>query len=185
MSTVLVVDSCVRGEQSTTRKYYEAYLKKQGIKNVELVDLTKMPLTSVDQAYLSRRDSLRYAKKFDDPMFDLARQFRDADEILIAAPYWDLSFPAILKNYLEHVSVCDLTFGYDEKGAPEGYCKAQRLLYFSSCGGYVGVHHLGFEYIQAFAEMLGIRDCRAFTLEGMDIDPSKREALLADAIARL
>ena len=38
-------------------------------------------------------------------MFDLASQFQQADEIVIAAPYWDLSFPAILKLYLENIYV--------------------------------------------------------------------------------
>ena len=114
-----------------------------------------------------------------------ARQFRDADEILVAAPFWDLSFPSILKVYLEHVSVCDITFGYASDGSSVGYCKAKRLLYFSSCGGFVGAEHLGFAYVQAFAEMMGIHDCEAYTLEGMDIDPSKRKDLLEHAIAAL
>lgn len=118
-------------------------------------------------------------------VFDLARQFRDADEILVAAPFWDLSFPSILKVYLEHVSVCDITFGYASDGSSVGYCKAKRLLYFSSCGGFVGAEHLGFAYVKAFAEMMGIHDCEAYTLEGMDIDPSKRKDLLEHAIAAL
>ena len=182
---MLVIDSCVRGDQSFTRRYYEAYLRKNGIDEVDLLDLSKMALSPVDASYLLRRDPLRKGKHFEDPIFDMARQFRDAEEILIAAPYWDLSFPALLKIYLEHVSVCDLTFGYDEMGRTVGYCQAARLLYFSSCGGYVGEHHLGFEYIKSFSEMLGIRHCEAYTLEGMDIDPLKRESLLQMAIDRL
>lgn len=183
---MLVIDCCVRKDVSTTRRYYQAYLQKHGIiENVSLLDLTQMELPVVDADYLQRRDTLRYAGRFDDPLFDLARQFRDADEILVAAPFWDLSFPALLKVYLEHVSVCDLTFGYDSMGQPEGYCKAKELLYFSSCGGYVGTQHLGYEYMKAFANMLGIKRCVPYTLEGMDIDPSKREDILSEAIARL
>lgn len=182
---MLVVDCCVRGDASTTRRYYQAYLQKYSPATVTFLDLSRQKLEPIDAAYLQRRDALRYAGQFSDPLFDLARQFRDADEILIAAPYWDLSFPALLKIYLEYVSVCDLTFGYNEQGQVEGYCQAKRLLYFSSCGGYVGELHLGFEYIRAFAEMLGIHDCKAYTLEGMDVDPSKRETLLSEAIVRL
>ena len=33
--------------------------------------------------------------------------------------------------------------------------------------------------------MMGIHDCEAYTLEGMDIDPSKRKDLLEHAIAAL
>jgi len=38
-------------------------------------------------------DALIAAGSFDDPMFALARQFAAADEVVIAAPLWDLSFP--------------------------------------------------------------------------------------------
>lgn len=182
---MLVIDCCMRGDASTTRKYYQAYLQKNHIDDVTLLDLPRLGLSFVDAEYLQRRDALRYAGQFDDPLFDFAHQFKNANQILIAAPFWDLSFPALLKVYLEHVSVCDLTFGYDEQGLPQGYCHAEELLYFSSCGGYVGDHHLGFDYVRAFADMMGINHCKAYTLEGMDIDPSKREMLLEEAIARL
>ena len=118
-------------------------------------------------------------------MFHLARQFRDAEEILIAAPFWDLSFPALLKVYLEQVSVSGLTFGYEKDGRCSGYCKAKRLLYFSTCGGYVGERHLGFEYIKALAAMLGIHQCAAYILEGMDFDSTQREVILEQGIRRL
>lgn len=182
---MLVIDCCVRGDTSTTCRYYQAYLQKYAPQNVTVLELSKQNLAPVDAAYLQQRDALRYAGEFSNAFFDLARQFRDADEILIAAPYWDLSFPALLKVYLAYVAVCDLTFGYNAEGQAEGYCRAKQLLYFSSCGGYVGEQHLGYDYIRAFADMLGIYDCKAYTLEGMDIDPSKREELLAEAIARL
>ena len=182
---MLVIDACVRGDISATRRYYQAFLEKYHPDQCEVVDLSELKLMPVNLDYLKVRDGLRYEGRFDDPLFDLARQFRDADEILIAAPYWDLSFPAILKIYLEHVSVCDLTFGYDELGNSVGYCKAKRLLYFSSCGGYIGDVHLGYEYVKAFAEMLGIEHCEAYTLERLDIDPSQRESILNDAVVRL
>lgn len=182
---MLVVDCCIRGDESWTRKYYQAYLKKHGIKDVEYLFLSDQSFSPIDADYLTKRDALRYKGAFDDSLFDYARQFRNADEILVAAPYWDLSFPALLKIYLEHVAVCDLTFGYDFEGKNIGFCKADQLLYFSSCGGYVGPRHLGFEYVKSFAEMLGINNSKCFSLEAMDIDPSQREKLLADAIINL
>lgn len=181
---MLVVDCCIRGDESWTRKYYQSFLEKNHIKNVDVVDLQHMAMVPIDAAYLQQRDALRYAGRFDDPFFQLARQFRDANDILIAAPYWDLAFPALLKVYLEHVAVCDLTFGYDASGNNIGYCKADRLLYFSSCGGYIEGEHLGFSYIKAFANMLGIENCQSYTLEGMDIDPSLRQSIFDQAIQK-
>lgn len=49
---------------------------------------------------IAKRDALLAEKKYDDEMFRYARQFAAADRIVIAAPLWDLSFPAQLKVYL-------------------------------------------------------------------------------------
>lgn len=65
---------------------------------------------------LARRDALAATGKLDDPLFADAWQFARADRIVLAAPFWELSFPAILKIYLERVSMRDITFGYEESG---------------------------------------------------------------------
>ena len=43
---------------------------------------------------LNDRDALAGIRCFDAPVFDLARQFRAASRIVVAAPFWDLTFPA-------------------------------------------------------------------------------------------
>lgn len=120
--------------------------------------------------------------EFENDFFKLARQFSNADEILIAAPYWDLSFPALLKVYLEWITVNGITFGYAGDGSCIGKCRAKRLLYFSTCGGFTGERHLGFEYVKELAGMLGIHKCFSYTIEGMDIDPLHREELFCEAV---
>ena len=60
-------------------------------------------------------------------MFELARQFAAADQIVIAAPYWDLSFPAALKQYFEQINVLGITFAYTPEGVPKGLCRARKL----------------------------------------------------------
>ena len=109
-----------------------------------------MDISALDRDELIKRDRLS-KEGFNDRMFDLAKQFKDADEILIAAPFWDLSFPALLKNYIERVSVAGLTFKYTLTGSV-GLCKAKRILYFSTCGGFTNGRHLGYEYIKAVGE---------------------------------
>ena len=58
-----------------------------------------------------------------------------ADIIVIAAPYWDLSFPAQLKDYIERVNAVGVTFDYDQEGIPYGLCRAKKLVYITTAGG--------------------------------------------------
>ncbi len=182
---ILLVDCCIRGEDSATRRWYEAYLETRPETDVQRLELDTLGLRPLDRETLGLRDALCARRAFDHEIFRLAHQFRDAEEILIAAPFWDLSFPAALKVYLERVSVAGLTFGYTAEGRSEGYCRAKRILYFATCGGFAGERHLGYECVKALGEMLGIPECIPYILEGLDIDPGKRAELVDAAIARL
>lgn len=113
---LLVIDCCLRGDDSATRAYYQAYLRFTGEQDIQIVELDKLGLMPLDGKALRERDSLIRAQDFGREQFLLARQFREADELLVAAPFWDLSFPSLLKVYLEQVTVNGLTFGYDEQG---------------------------------------------------------------------
>lgn len=182
---LLVIDCCLRGKDSATRAYYEAYLRAADARDVQVVRLDELDLKPLDGAALQARDALIATGAFDHEAFALARQLQAADEVLIAAPYWDLAFPALLKVYLEQIMVGGLTFGYDAQGCCHGYCRAKRLLYFSTCGGFYGERHLGYEYVKALGEMLGIPESVPYILEGLDIDPARREGIVAQAIGRL
>ena len=130
------------------------------------LELTPLPLEEVE----TRRDTR------------LAEQFAQADEIVVAAPYWDLSFPSILKVYLERVCVTGITFHYVEN-REEGLCRADRAVYISTAGGYVGERHLGEEYVKTvFQRLFGIGAFTAIRCEGLDLPGSDPEALLAAAV---
>lgn len=115
-------------------------------------------------------------------LFDPARRFAAAGVVVIAAPYWDLSFPAELKAYIEQIMVNTITFTYEEN-RPRGLCRAERLVYVTTAGGYVGDNDFGYTYIRAIGEMLGIPRCVRVCAEGLDIQGNDGEALLAEAIA--
>ena len=124
---ILFINACVRGE-SRTKKLAEKLLEKLN-RPVEEVRLEEINFPIVDEDFLNMRDRLISEGSLDSPVFDLARQFSEAETIVIAAPYWDLSFPAVLKQYFEQVNVVGITFRYTEEGIPEGLCKADRIFY--------------------------------------------------------
>ena len=55
---------------------------------------------------------------------------KNYDIIVIGAPFWDLSFPAILKIFIENIYVTGLVTKFGENGKPVGLCKAKKLYTF-------------------------------------------------------
>ena len=121
---ILFVDVCVRGEHSRTRELAECYLKDREFTRLALAEENIKPL---DKARLEKRQKLISKGDFSDEIFKYAKQFAQADEIVIAAPYWDFSFPALLKIYIENICVVGVTFDYLSDGTSKGLCKAKKL----------------------------------------------------------
>ena len=177
---ILFVNACVRKE-SRTRRLADKLLRKLD-DPYEEIHLKDISFPVADGKCLERRDRLIRNGDFDDPMFDLARQFAAAETIVIAAPYWDLSFPAALKQYLEQVNVVGITFRYTQEGVPVGLCKAERLYYVTTAGGDFTPDEYGFGYIEALAKgYYGIRDVRLIKAAGLDIYGADVEAILQSA----
>ena len=181
--TTLFVNACMRGEDSRTLALCREYL--QGKEEVVEVDLAALGLKPFDAQMVAYRTEKQKAKAWDDPIFDLSHQFAAADEVVIGAPYWDLSFPAALKVYMEHVSVCDIAFHYTEDARCEGICKAGRLTHIASCGGFVEGANFGYEYFCGIAKMFGIPETRFVAAEGLDIVGIDVEAQLDKARAQI
>lgn len=181
---VLLINACVR-KGSRTKRLADALLaeRREQLKEVRL-DAVRFPV--VDEAFLARRDRLILAGAFDDPAFALARQFAQADEIVVAAPFWDLSFPAVLKQYFEQIAVIGVTFRYTPEGVPIGLCRAKRLTYVTTAGGTFFPEAYGFGYVKALAEnFYGIHDVRLIKATGLDLDGADVEKLLKAAEAEM
>ena len=177
---ILFINACVR-KTSRTKRLAERYLAKLTgeIKEVRLEDIS-FPVT--DEKFLNMRDSCIGAGDFSNEIFQLAKDFAAADEIVIAAPYWDLSFPAALKQYFEHINVLGLTFIYTENGIPKGLCNAKKLTYITTAGGPIVSDEFGFGYIKTLANnFYGIPDVEYIKAEGLDIIGADVEKLLNEA----
>ena len=117
MDRILFVNACVRPCSRTLELANTLLQELKG--TVQEIRLYETDLPALDLKGMEKRDEAVRENDFSDPAFDLARQFASADVIVIAAPYWDLMFPAVLKSYLENITVSGITFRYSEKGRPE------------------------------------------------------------------
>lgn len=190
MENLLFINSCVRGERSRTlklaRRFLAGYQKAHPDTVVTQRDLCADRLQPQYPEILAERDALWNAGKLDQPMFEPARQFAAADKIVVAAPFWDLCFPAVLKIYLERVTVADITFGYDAQGAMVGKCRASKLLYITTRGGnYAGTElEMGTPIMKALCTMYGIPELLTLAAEGLDDVRQDGAALLNAALER-
>ena len=179
---VLFVNACVRSTDSRTYQLCKDYIAKlpEDAQVVE-VNLDEAGIKPLDKELLKRRDELLASKNFDDPMFNYAKQIMEADHVIIGAPYWDLSFPALLKIYLEQCSVTGLTYIYNEKGIPEGQCKAKSLSYITTSGGPIGDFNFGYDYIKGLCLLFGIPKTYFVSAEALDVWGNDIDAIMAGA----
>ncbi|MBQ0078550.1 MAG: NAD(P)H-dependent oxidoreductase [Eubacterium sp.] len=184
MRNVLFVDATVRPESRTKELAVHLIQKLNGnVKKVKLVD-EKLPV--LDNDLLQWRNSAIDKGDYSSRYFDYAKDFAEADYIVIAAPYWDLSFPAILKNYIEAITIVGLTFGYTDSGIPEGYCKARKLYYVTTSGGPLYGPEYGSGYIKAMAtQMFGVEQFQLIKAENLDIIGADVGKIMADAKANI
>lgn len=165
---ILYINTCVRKDSRTNKLAQYALSKLEG--NIEEINLDFEKITPLYKEQLELRDSLIKDKNYTHSMFKYAKQFATADIIVISAPYWDLSFPAVLKTYIENINVNGITFSYSEKGYPASLCKAKQLIYITTAGGPVISDEFGFGYIKSLAEnFYGIKDINYIKAEGLDI----------------
>lgn len=188
MEKLLFVDACIRGEQSRTRKLCDAYIEEFKAHNpdveVETVTLRKGVVEPHTVEHLEERDRYVAAKDWSHPMFDLAKQFQAADYVVIGTPYWDLSFAAILKVYIETIMVADLTFESTEHGL-SGLCRGKKLTYITTAGGFIGDKNYGYDYMKGVADMFGIPETECFKADALDIVGFDADKIVADAIEEI
>ena len=174
---ILFINACARKE-SRTKKIADCFLSTE-TEPVTEVRLFEMSFPVFDESFLAGRDRLIAERRFDDDAFFLARQFSLADKIVVAAPLWDLSFPASVKQYFEQINVPGVTFFYTPEGVPESLCRAKSLTYITSVGGDFFPEEFGFGYIKALAEnFYGIKDVRLIKATGLDLDGADADAIV-------
>lgn len=187
MKQVLYIDCCVRGQQSRTKQLADAFFAAlpEGYQ-VTRLDLMTEGLQPLMPDALAERDALLAAQETDHPRFRYAHQIAQADLVVMAAPFWDLSYPAMLKVYIENVSVEGLTFRSTEHGL-EGLCKGQDLVFLTTRGG---IYPQGSEleqatpYLSALKKFFGFDRFHYIAAEGLDIFGYDADGALAQACAQ-
>lgn len=180
---VLYINACVR-EDSRTDKIARELLGKLG-KHYQELYLPDENITPLDETALNKRTDLIENGRYDDPMFEYAKTFSKADIIVISAPFWDLSFPSILKVYLENIYVIGIVSQYGSDGKPHGLCKAKKLYYVTTAGGSYTPDY-SYDYIKELATLhFGIQQTELIKAEMLDVDGFDADEIVNDTIKQI
>lgn len=130
MEKLLYIDACIRNELSRTKRIATPIvneLKKRY--EVETVVINDLKLSPIQQEENRRRAN----GVVSDDATCWANKIRNADRIVIAAPFWDMSIPAALKTFFELCSLFKVTFDSNDKTC-FGLCKAKNVLFITTRG---------------------------------------------------
>ena len=188
MKKLLFLNACVnRGTSRTLRlgKELISLLKKSDGFDVSELVLEEENIPPLTSETLNKRLELSKAEDFSNEIFRYAKQFKEMDCVVIAAPHWDEGFPAILKTYFEAISVMGITFEFLESGAV-GFCKAKKLYYVTTRGGYTADEKdLGFSTVAALSKVYGIKEAKCVSVNGLDFLGNDVENVMQKAIEDL
>ena len=130
MKSLVVINACVRQSDSRTLRIaepvIEALAKRYKITRYNLPEMDIVPLNPALFEERSLGQIPAWAK-------EAASAIAQADRILIAAPFWDMSFPAVLKCFFEQTSLFDITFTDNGKTCV-GLCNTPKVLYITTRG---------------------------------------------------
>ena len=175
MSKVLYIKANIKKEgESRTFKVSDSFIEEYRNDNpndeIITLDLYKENIDFLRPEDLGEIFGAKNEESRNNPILKYAYQFAEADKYVISAPMWNLSIPAILKAYIDYVSVTGITFKYTEEG-PVGLLKDKKAVHIVSRGGEYGdaPYEMGDRYLRTILGFFGIQDIKTIAVEGLDV----------------
>ena len=173
MKKLLYIDSCIRGELSRTKRIATPIIEKLKERyEVETIVINDLDLKPV-QFDENRR---RAGGIVSEEAVSWANKIKNADRIVIAAPFWDMSIPAALKTFFELCSLFKVTFDSDDKTC-FGLCKAENVLFITTRGMEIRTGEpleQATPYLKALFWLWGIKGFEVVARENFDYLPQEK-----------
>lgn len=166
MDKLIFID-CTMREESRTRKIAMPLVEELGKRyDIETIRLDGAGFPAVGSRILHDRDNGIVPEEY----AEMSRRIAAADRLVIAAPFWDMSFPSALKVFFENMSLFHITFDSDNTHC-YGLCKCQKVLYITTRG--MNIHtgdplEQATPYIRALSALWGLGELHVISAENMD-----------------
>lgn len=203
MSQVLFItahphDDTVSFSMATAKAFIESYKVSNPNDEVVHIDLYNEYIPQIDADVFAGWGKLQSGQEFEalsegeqgkvKRLEELSNQFVNADKYVFVTPFWNFSFPPVMKAYLDSVSVAGKTFKYTAEG-PVGLLPDKKALHIQARGGYYSEGpaaelEMGDRYIKQMMGFYGITDVDSLIVEGHNAELNKAEEIKADGIKR-
>ena len=182
MKTLLFINACIRDKQSRTYRIAAPLIRKLRTRyHVQTIDVYSLKWAAIGiRQFCDREQGI-----FQHDVLKYAEMTAAADRIVIAAPFWDMSFPAVLKVFFEQISLPGYTFDNGEDRCV-GRCRCEKVLYITTRGMDIrtgDVREQAVPYLRALSWLWGLGEVTCIACENMDyISEKEREDRIQKAI---
>lgn len=170
---ILVIDSCIR-EKSKTRRILNEFINvlNKNNHNINIIYLNNnKKLMPLNNELLAKRDNDCFNMSFDDEYYDFAKEIKKCDVVVLAAPFYDLCFPAVFKIFIEQTLVYNLTF-MDSNDGIMGLTNCKKMIYLAVRGMNVNEFNIDVAtpYLKGYCNMLGIKEFYSLSYNEIEYD---------------
>lgn len=184
----------ISSSRIVSRELVNHILEKHPDLTLEELDLYQEYIPRPKYKYFSSRSTLASGEellkltaqeqKDIQQMIMLCKQFVDATVYVVASPMWSLSFPAVLKDYIDCVMQADRTIIF-QNNKPEGILndRPRTFIYVQSSGANIPwilkpVMDKGLNYVEDIIKFTGISKFEELLVDGTGTtDEEKGEAI--------
>ncbi|SFU82706.1 FMN-dependent NADH-azoreductase [Clostridium sp. DSM 8431] len=184
--------------KTVARKFINRFIEKNSDFEVKEVDLYKEHIPRVKYQYFEGRNAIikedaaknlpENEQKEVKKIRELCDEFISANMYVIAAPMWNLSFPAPLKEYIDCIVQSEKTISFEKGKKPKGLLNNEyrALVYVQSSGGNIPwildpVIDKGENYIKSIMKTIGIASIQELKVDNTGTLQEEKKAAIEKA----
>ncbi|WP_061810804.1 FMN-dependent NADH-azoreductase [Rossellomorea vietnamensis] len=183
---------------AVAKAFMDTYKEVNGDDEVIHLDLYREHIPHIDADVFSGWGKLQSGKGFEElsmeeqkkvnRLNELSDQFIGADKYVFVTPFWNFSFPPVMKAYIDSVAVAGKSFKYTEKG-PVGLLTDKKAIHIQARGGIYSEGpaagmEMGHRYLSLIMQFFGVPSFEGVFVEGHAAMPDKAQEIKEDAIVR-
>lgn len=192
-------DESVSFGMAVGNAFFDTYKETYPDHDAIHLDLYKEYIPEIDTDVFNGWGKLKSGSSFDQlsneeqkkvsRLNELSDQFMSADEYVFVTPLWNLSFPPVMKAYIDSIAVAGKTFKYTPEGQAVGLLTDKKALHIQARGGYYSSGpaaevEMGHRYLSTIMTFFGVPSFEGLFVEGHANMPEKAEEIKEDAIKR-